>query len=87
MNPDPYAPVPQEMQPLQSLADLIQRMREQVRRVILGQDTVIEQVLAALLAGGHVLLEGKPGLGKTHTLPPSPRPSAGRRHGSSSRRT
>ncbi len=68
MNPDPYAPVPQEMQPLQSLADLIQRMREQVRRVILGQDTVIEQVLAALLAGGHVLLEGKPGLGKTHLV-------------------
>ncbi|MES2925011.1 MAG: MoxR family ATPase [Verrucomicrobiota bacterium] len=43
-------------------------MREQVRRVILGQDTVVEQVLAALLAGGHVLLEGKPGLGKTHLV-------------------
>ncbi len=68
MNPDPYAPVPQEMPPVSSLAELIQRMREQVRRVILGQDTVIEQVLAALLAGGHVLLEGKPGLGKTHLV-------------------
>ncbi len=68
MNPDPYAPVPQEMPPIRSLAELIQRMREQVRRVILGQDTVIEQVLAALLAGGHVLLEGKPGLGKTHLV-------------------
>jgi MoxR-like ATPase len=40
-------------------------MREQVRRVIFGQDEVIDQVLAAMLAGGHVLLEGKPGLGKT----------------------
>ncbi len=40
-------------------------LREQIARVILGQDTVIDQVLAALLAGGHVLLEGKPGLGKT----------------------
>ncbi len=68
MNPDPYAPVPQEMSPIHSLAELIQRMREQIRRVILGQDTVIEQVLAALLAGGHVLLEGKPGLGKTHLV-------------------
>jgi MoxR-like ATPase len=38
---------------------------EQIARVILGQDAVIDQVLAALLAGGHVLLEGKPGLGKT----------------------
>ena len=68
MNPDPYAPVPHEIQPLHRLAELIQRLREQVRRVILGQDTVIEQVLAALLAGGHVLLEGKPGLGKTHLV-------------------
>ena len=56
------------MQPVRSLAELIQRMREQIGRVILGQETVIEQVLAALLAGGHVLLEGKPGLGKTHLV-------------------
>ncbi len=68
MNPDAYAPIPDEMPPIHSLAELIQRMREQVRRVILGQDEVIEQVLAALLAGGHVLLEGKPGLGKTHLV-------------------
>ncbi|MCB1228548.1 MAG: AAA family ATPase, partial [Verrucomicrobiales bacterium] len=39
-----------------------------VGRVFLGQDEVIQQVLAALLAGGHVLLEGKPGLGKTHLV-------------------
>jgi MoxR-like ATPase len=68
MNPDPYAPLPDEMPPVHSLADLIQRMREQVRRVIIGQDAVIEQVIAALLASGHVLLEGKPGLGKTHLV-------------------
>lgn len=68
MNPDPYAPIPQEAPPVNSLAELIQRMREQIRRVILGQETVIDQVLAALLAGGHVLLEGKPGLGKTHLV-------------------
>ena len=43
-------------------------MRDEIRRVILGQDIVIDQVLAALLAGGHVLLEGKPGLGKTHLV-------------------
>jgi MoxR-like ATPase len=43
-------------------------MREQISRVILGQETVIEQVIAALLAGGHVLLEGKPGLGKTQLV-------------------
>jgi MoxR-like ATPase len=42
-----------------------QRIREQVARVIVGQEDVIDGVLIALLAGGHVLLEGVPGLGKT----------------------
>ncbi len=68
MNPDPYAPVASVTAPVHGLAELIQQMREQVRRVILGQEVVIEQVIAALLAGGHVLLEGKPGLGKTHLV-------------------
>lgn len=44
---------------------IVQAIRQQIGRVILGQDEVIDQVIAALLAGGHVLLEGKPGLGKT----------------------
>jgi MoxR-like ATPase len=68
MNPDPYAPIIPQTPPAGSLAELILRMREQISRVILGQETVIEQVIAALLAGGHVLLEGKPGLGKTHLV-------------------
>ncbi len=59
---------PPAIPPVHSLAELIQRMRAEIRRVILGQETVIDQVLAALLAGGHVLLEGKPGLGKTHLV-------------------
>jgi MoxR-like ATPase len=57
-----------EHPPIRSLADLIHRLREQIRGDILGQEIVIDQVLAALLAGGHVLLEGKPGLGKTHLV-------------------
>lgn len=47
---------------------LIDAMRREIRSVIIGQDEVIEQVLAALLGGGHVLLEGKPGLGKTQLV-------------------
>lgn len=38
---------------------------EQVSRVLIGQDTVIEQVLLGIFARGHVLLEGVPGMGKT----------------------
>jgi MoxR-like ATPase len=68
MHPDPYAPAPEESRVTHPLVGLIQQMREQIRSVIIGQDLVIEQVLAALLAGGHVLLEGKPGLGKTHLV-------------------
>jgi len=41
------------------------RIVEQVRRVIVGHEEVIDQTLTCLLAGGHVLLEGVPGLGKT----------------------
>ena len=50
------------------LSSLIARIRDEISRVILGQEIVIEQVLAAFLAGGHVLLEGKPGLGKTYLV-------------------
>ncbi len=48
-------------------ADL-QRVREEIGRVIVGQDEIIEGVLICLVAGGHVLLEGVPGLGKTTLL-------------------
>jgi len=40
-------------------------IRAEVAKVFIGQDAVLDQVLVALLAGGHVLLEGVPGLGKT----------------------
>ena len=47
-----------------ALAD-ISRIREGVGRVIFGQESVVERTLVALLAGGHALLVGGPGLAKT----------------------
>jgi MoxR-like ATPase len=44
---------------------IIARMRDEIRTAVVGQQTVVDQVLACCLAGGHVLLEGVPGLGKT----------------------
>jgi MoxR-like ATPase len=41
------------------------RMREEIRKVFLGQEDALDQVLIALFAAGHVLIEGVPGLGKT----------------------
>ncbi len=43
----------------------LQRLRDAVARVVIGQEEVLDEVMWALLARGHVLLEGAPGLGKT----------------------
>ena len=41
------------------------RLREEIGKVIVGQAAIVEGTLQAIFAGGHVLLEGVPGLGKT----------------------
>ena len=53
---------------LHSATAQIDSVREQIQRVIVGHERVVNGVLNALLAGGHVLLEGVPGLGKTTLL-------------------
>ncbi len=45
--------------------DIMQALREQIGRVIVGHEEVVEGTLLCVLAGGHALLEGVPGLGKT----------------------
>ena len=49
-------------------AALAERVEAQIRRVIVGQDELVKDVLAGLFAEGHILLEGVPGLGKTVLL-------------------
>lgn len=44
---------------------VIEQVRASIAQVIIGQEKVVEQVLIAMIAGGHALLEGVPGLGKT----------------------
>ena len=41
------------------------RLRDEIGKAVVGHDEVIEGVLTCLFSGGHVLLEGVPGLGKT----------------------
>lgn len=50
---------------LQQASQQAQALRVELRKAVIGQDLVIDDVLTALIAGGHVLLEGVPGLGKT----------------------
>ena len=50
---------------VEEVAALAQRMSAEIRKAFVGQDEVVHQVLVALFAAGHVLIEGVPGLGKT----------------------
>jgi MoxR-like ATPase len=50
---------------VEALGARLSRVREAIGRVIFGQELVVERVLITLLSGGHVLLVGVPGLGKT----------------------
>jgi MoxR-like ATPase len=59
------------MQPdtaLQLATSQLTRVRAEIGKIIVGQQDVVDGVLICLLAGGHVLLEGVPGLGKTTLL-------------------
>ena len=47
------------------LATRAAEIREEIKKVIVGQEAVVEKTLIAFLAGGHVILEGVPGLAKT----------------------
>lgn len=51
--------------PTQSPAQFVAGVRERVAKVVVGQDVVVERVMIALLTGGHLLLQGLPGLAKT----------------------
>ncbi len=50
---------------LLSATRVAQQIRDEIRNAVIGQDEVVDQVLVALFAAGHVLIEGVPGLGKT----------------------
>jgi MoxR-like ATPase len=50
---------------VEQIGDSLQRVEQQIGRVIIGQQPVVQQALCALLADGHILIEGVPGLAKT----------------------
>ncbi|MEM9366828.1 MAG: MoxR family ATPase [Planctomycetota bacterium] len=71
VQPPPIDPKPEsainedDLAAADSLITAVSRVKEQVSRIVVGQDEVIEQLLIAILARGHCLLEGVPGLAKT----------------------
>jgi MoxR-like ATPase len=56
---------PQTPDSTRQAIEIVAALKAQIRTALIGQDEVIDHVLAALLAAGHVLIEGVPGLGKT----------------------
>ena len=52
-------------QRVESYGEKFRHLKTEIARVIVGQEEIVEGALLALMAGGHVLLEGVPGLGKT----------------------
>ncbi|WP_427852456.1 AAA family ATPase [Stenotrophomonas acidaminiphila] len=59
------APTPAPAPGNVDLIERVERLRDAVGQAFIGQAEVLDQILVALLAGGHVLIEGVPGLGKT----------------------
>ena len=53
---------------VQQHAEALRRVRDSVAQIIVGQEMMVERLLVGMLAGGHVLLEGVPGLAKTLTV-------------------
>ncbi|MGB0862013.1 MAG: AAA family ATPase [Saprospiraceae bacterium] len=51
--------------PLHKISDAVDKIRSEIQKVIIGQDKMIELLLAALFTNGHVLVEGVPGIAKT----------------------
>jgi MoxR-like ATPase len=61
---EPATPVPEPAEVQERLEGAL----FEIRRIIAGQDAMLERVLVCLLAGGHLLIEGVPGLAKTLTI-------------------
>ena len=53
--------------PLEGLKDSVENLKEQLSRVIVGQDNFVELLIVGMLSNGHVLIEGVPGVAKTIT--------------------
>src|SRR3954470_17855726 len=64
-NIEPPPSVPVRSAHAKTAEAFVAGVRERVAKIVVGQDVVVERVMIALLTGGHLLLQGLPGLAKT----------------------
>src|SRR5258706_5651468 len=57
----------QQRTDLTALSEAVLSIRNEIKKIIVGQDEMVKLIMAALLSDGHVLLEGVPGVAKTLT--------------------
>src|SRR3954470_14129485 len=60
-------PIFQTRTDLTQLNEAVMAIRQEIKKIIVGQDEMVKLIIAALLADGHVLIEGVPGVAKTLT--------------------
>ena len=59
----------QELAPaIEAQAQQLQKLRDEIAKIIVGQSYMIDRILMALIADGHILVEGIPGLAKTTAI-------------------
>ncbi|MEL6443303.1 MAG: MoxR family ATPase [Bacteroidota bacterium] len=66
-SPSPYAPLFEARTDLSGVAAAVDRLKAEVRKLLVGQAQFLDELVAAVLAGGHMLIEGVPGVAKTLT--------------------
>ncbi|MGV6871768.1 AAA family ATPase [Pseudochelatococcus sp. B33] len=66
--PAPPTPTPDDTSSLEHLLAALQNARREMNEVVLGQPGLVTRLLIGLIAGGHILIEGPPGVGKTLTV-------------------
>ena len=61
-------PAPEDQERIRNEASWVNLLRQEIGKVIIGQKYLVDRLIVGLLANGHVLLEGVPGLAKTLTV-------------------
>ena len=58
----------EKLEQVKAFSKIVDKVKYEIRKDVVGQDEVVDNVIIAIIAGGNVLLEGVPGVGKTRLV-------------------